>query len=61
LLTVRSPAQVSTHTYINPVIALFMGWWIAGDPVNFQQLLSVGVILAGVLLTNRGNPDEGIF
>jgi drug/metabolite transporter (DMT)-like permease len=53
LLTVRSPAQVSTHTYINPIVALFMGWWFLNDPINIQQLLSVGIILFGVLLTNR--------
>jgi drug/metabolite transporter (DMT)-like permease len=55
LLTVRSPAQVSTHTYINPIVALFMGWWIVNDPINLQQILCVVVILAGVLLTSRDN------
>jgi drug/metabolite transporter (DMT)-like permease len=53
LLTVRSPAQVSTHTYINPIVALFMGWWFLNDPVNYKQLICVGVVLLGVLVTNR--------
>lgn len=57
LLTVRSPAQVSTHTYINPIVALFMGWYFLNDPVNSFQLVSVVVILVGVLLTNR-NKDR---
>ncbi len=58
LLTVRSPAQVSTHTYINPIVALFMGWWVVDDPVNVQQMACVGVILLGVLLTSRTNTIE---
>jgi drug/metabolite transporter (DMT)-like permease len=57
LLTVRSPAQVSTHTYINPIIALFMGWWIMNDPVNYLQIVSVAIIIFGVLLTNRNNKN----
>jgi drug/metabolite transporter (DMT)-like permease len=52
LLTVRPPAQVSTHTYVNPVVAVFMGWWILHEPVNAAQLVAVGLILLGVLLTN---------
>lgn len=58
LLTVRTPAQVSTHTYINPVVALFMGWWIVDDPVNYQQMFAVAIILAGVVLSNRTNHAE---
>ncbi len=58
LLTVRSPAQVSTHTYINPIVALFMGWWMANEPISFQQMICVGVILLGVLLTNRKDRRE---
>lgn len=53
LLTVRPPAQVSTHTYVNPVVAILMGWWIAKEPIAFIQMIAVVIILFGVLLTNR--------
>lgn len=58
LLTVRPPAQVSTHTYINPVVALFMGWWIANEPLTWMQLVAVGIILSGVLLTTKMNGEK---
>ncbi len=53
LLTVRPPAQVSTHTYVNPVIAILMGWWIAHEPMAPMQLGAVLIILLGVFLTNK--------
>jgi drug/metabolite transporter (DMT)-like permease len=53
LLTVRPPAQVSTHTYVNPVVAILMGWWIANEPLASMQLVGLGIILLGVLLTNK--------
>lgn len=53
LLTVRPPAQVSTHTYVNPVVAILMGWWIASEPMASMQLVALGIILLGVLLTNK--------
>jgi drug/metabolite transporter (DMT)-like permease len=53
LLTVRPPAQVSTHTYINPVVAILMGWWLANEHIVLIQVLALVIILSGVLLTNR--------
>jgi drug/metabolite transporter (DMT)-like permease len=51
LLTVRPPAQVSTHTYVNPVVAVFVGWWIVNEPISTVQLIAIVIILIGVLLT----------
>jgi drug/metabolite transporter (DMT)-like permease len=53
LLTVRPAAQVSTHTYVNPVVAVFVGWWIADEPVGLLQVIGLLVIIAGVVLTNK--------
>ncbi|MBE7175944.1 MAG: EamA family transporter [Mucilaginibacter polytrichastri] len=52
LLTIRPPALISTHTYVNPVVAIIMGWLLAGEKVAAMQLVSLVVILAGVLLVN---------
>jgi drug/metabolite transporter (DMT)-like permease len=59
LLSVRTPAQVSTHTYVNPVVAVFMGWWILNEPVNSIQVMAIAIILLGVLLTNM-KKNEGV-
>jgi drug/metabolite transporter (DMT)-like permease len=52
LISIKPPAIVSTHTYVNPVVAVFLGWWLIGEPVNKAQLLSLLVILVGILMVN---------
>jgi drug/metabolite transporter (DMT)-like permease len=50
LLQRYSPALVSTHSYINPVVAVYLGWALAGEPVTSRTLLGTAVILASVAL-----------
>jgi drug/metabolite transporter (DMT)-like permease len=52
LLTVRPPAVVGTHTYVNPIVAVILGWLFAQEPVLISQIISLLFILAGVLLVN---------
>lgn len=52
LLSVRDPALVSTHTYINPIVTVIAGWFIANQVINTNQLYGLFIILTGVLLTN---------
>ncbi len=52
LISVRPPALVSTHTYINPVVAVLLGGLFAAEHITLGQLAALGVILLGVLLTN---------
>ena len=51
LVTVQPPAIVSTHTYINPLIAVLFGWLVAGEQVAGLQLIALVIVLAGVVLT----------
>ncbi|WP_128543930.1 EamA family transporter [Larkinella soli] len=52
LLKVRPPAVVSTYAYVNPVIAVMLGWLFAHEPVSTRQMVALGIILLGVLLVN---------
>lgn len=52
LLSVKPAALVSTHTYINPIVAVIAGWFGANEVMNGGQLLGLVIILFGVLLTN---------
>jgi drug/metabolite transporter (DMT)-like permease len=54
LLEHCSPTLVATHTYANPVVAVILGWWLAGEPVSMRLVLSTGAILAAILLIQRG-------
>jgi len=52
LLKKKSPAQVSTYVYINPVIAVLLGNFIANETINFLKIIALIIILGGVLLVN---------
>ena len=50
LLSVRPAVLVGTYAYVNPVVAVFLGWLIANERISSQQLIALVVILAGVIL-----------
>lgn len=52
LLSVRPPALVGTYAYVNPMVAVFLGWLIADEAITQQQIVALLVILAGVILVN---------
>jgi drug/metabolite transporter (DMT)-like permease len=41
---------VSTYSYINPVIAVLLGWAILSEPIGWRVIASTAIILAGVAL-----------
>jgi drug/metabolite transporter (DMT)-like permease len=50
LLTRVSPTRVSTYAYVNPVIAMLLGWAVGGEELTLRALLAAVVILGGVVL-----------
>ena len=52
LLQVRPAAQVSTYAYVNPVIAVLLGVFFAGEHMTFLQVSGLVVILTSVMLIN---------
>ncbi|MBL1213354.1 MAG: EamA family transporter [Ignavibacteriae bacterium] len=46
---------VATYTYINPIIALFLGWLILDETLNSTIAIGALIILFGVWLVRRGN------
>lgn len=52
LLQVRPAAQVSTHSYVNPVIAVLLGVGFGHENITGLQVLGLVVILVSVLLVN---------
>ena len=45
---------VSTYAYVNPVIAIFLGAWIAQESLNGRTILAALVILGAVILITTG-------
>jgi drug/metabolite transporter (DMT)-like permease len=54
LLEHYSPTLVATHTYVNPIVAVLLGWWLANEHVSVNVLLSAGMVIAAVFLVDRG-------
>ena len=50
LLRVANPVLVSTYAYVNPIVAVFLGWLILSEPVTAKTLAAAAVIVAGVAL-----------
>lgn len=48
-------AKVSTYAYINPVIAVLLGWVWLGEQLNWRILTAMAVILFGVALTKTAS------
>lgn len=53
LLTVTTPAKVSTYAYVNPVVAVILGSLILAERLTPRTLVSVAVILGSVVLISR--------
>jgi len=54
----ESPTKVGTYAYVNPVVAVLVGWALAAEPIGIFTVVAMIVILAGVALVNTGQRDE---
>ncbi len=52
LLEKVSPAIVGTYTYVNPLVAVFLGWSILGETISSRQLVALAIVLTGVIMAN---------
>jgi len=50
LLGATTPAKASTYAYVNPVVAVFLGWAVAGEPLTPRMLVAAAIILGAVAL-----------
>ncbi len=50
LLQKTSSALASTYAFVNPVVALGLGWWLADEPLTERALLAAVVIVGAVVL-----------
>ncbi|MCF7560693.1 EamA family transporter [Sabulilitoribacter multivorans] len=62
LLKEVSPEKVATNTYVNPIIALILGWWVLNETITLQSIIAAIVLLTGVYFinTNRVIKPRGI-
>jgi drug/metabolite transporter (DMT)-like permease len=49
LLHHESPTKVGTYAYVNPVVAVVLGYWLGGEPLGLRTVLGGLFILASVI------------
>jgi drug/metabolite transporter (DMT)-like permease len=54
LVVVTTPARLSTAAYVNPVIAVILGWVLLGESLGQGQLAGAGLIVAAVVVMTVG-------
>jgi len=52
LLKAVSPEKVATSTYVNPIIALILGWYFLNEQITTQSIVAAAVLLTGVYFIN---------
>ncbi|MEM1135081.1 MAG: EamA family transporter [Bacteroidota bacterium] len=52
LINKISPAIVGTYTYVNPLVATFLGWAVLQEVISLQQITALIIILIGVMTVN---------
>jgi drug/metabolite transporter (DMT)-like permease len=50
ILQKSTAARVATYAFVNPVVALFLGWLIAGESITLRTVIAAAVILTAVIL-----------
>ncbi|MEO8043013.1 MAG: EamA family transporter, partial [Acidobacteriota bacterium] len=58
LLKNARPSMVATYAYVNPVIAVLLGWLIAGESMTGQMLIGDGIVVGSVVLITSQNSEE---
>jgi drug/metabolite transporter (DMT)-like permease len=54
LLGVSTPARVGTYAYVNPIVALFLGWALADEPLGFRSVVAAAIIVGSVVVITTG-------
>ncbi|MBC7365988.1 MAG: EamA family transporter [Undibacterium sp.] len=44
------PAQVATYGYVNPIVAVLLGWLILGEPITSRTLVASAIIVTAVII-----------
>lgn len=59
LLRVVRPVLAATYAYVNPVVALLLGWLVIDEPLTPRIGLGTAVVLAAVVLLSVGADRRG--
>jgi drug/metabolite transporter (DMT)-like permease len=58
LLKKISPEKVATGSYVNPIIALILGWYFLDEEITMQSMIAAAIMLTGVYFINSRKRDK---
>ncbi len=58
LLERTSPTLIATHTYVNPIVAVLLGWLLAGEQLTGRALVAAGLVIVSVVCVSFGHSEE---
>ncbi|MDY0284264.1 MAG: EamA family transporter, partial [Synergistaceae bacterium] len=50
LMRVEPANRVATHAFVNPVVAVFLGWFLGGEELSVNMLVATPLIITSVIL-----------
>jgi drug/metabolite transporter (DMT)-like permease len=58
LLQKVSPEKVSTSAYVNPLIAMLLGWYVLDEKISLQSIIAALILLLGVYFINSSKNSK---
>jgi drug/metabolite transporter (DMT)-like permease len=58
LLKIQPAVKVATYAYVNPVVALWLGWWVLNETPSAATLAASCLVLASVALLLHEAPVD---
>lgn len=59
LMSNAPPSKASTYAFVNPVIAVLLGWSVAGEPLDGRSVVAIVIVVSAVMLITLGRgPDK---
>jgi drug/metabolite transporter (DMT)-like permease len=53
-----SPAALGTYAYVNPAVAVLLGWLVLDETLDTAQLVGMAIIMIGVVLVSSSLPKN---
>jgi drug/metabolite transporter (DMT)-like permease len=58
LLRVTRPAVASTYAYVNPIVAVMLGWAFAGEVISLRTIVAAAIIIGSVVMISAGKESK---
>jgi drug/metabolite transporter (DMT)-like permease len=58
LMSNAAPAKASTYAFVNPVVAVLLGWSVAAEPLDVRSAVAIAIIVGAVMTLTLGQPPR---